>query len=136
MEKKRDSLPEATKIEEHAKMVENVVQELGKDAFELLDAHEKGFLRLFIWAGCGCHKDLNTVQGGCYDSLSLPQLHFISIGYTFPILFKSPFSISINKLFYFQPFYYSAFYYSAFHYSALYYSAFSLFSSITQQHFY
>jgi len=19
---------------------------------------------LFIWAGCGCHKDLNTVQGG------------------------------------------------------------------------
>ena len=54
----------------------------------------------------------------CYDSLSLPPLHFIFIGYTFPILFKSPFSISINKLFYFQAFYYSAFYYSAFHYSA------------------
>ena len=48
----------------HAKMVEDVIQELGKGAFELLDAHEKCFLQLFIWAGCGCHKDLNTVRGG------------------------------------------------------------------------
>ena len=55
---------EATKAENHAKMVENVVQELGKGAFELLDVHEKCLLQLFIWAGCGCHKDLNTVQGG------------------------------------------------------------------------
>ena len=60
-QKKWDSLPEATKTEKRAKMVEDVVQELGKGAFELLDAHEKCFLRLFIWAGCGCHKDLNTV---------------------------------------------------------------------------
>src|SRR6266498_3121473 len=59
-----EALPEATKSEKHAKMVENVVQELGKGAFELLDLHEKRFLRLFIWAGCGCHKDLNTVRGG------------------------------------------------------------------------
>ena len=63
-------------------------------------------------------KILGALCALCYNSLSLPPLHFISIGYTFPILFKSPFSISINKLFYFQPFYYSAFYYSAFHYSA------------------
>ena len=89
----------------------------------------------------------------CYDSLSLPPLHFISIGYTFPIPFKSPFTISITKhfslllslsitqLFIIQPFYYSALYYSALYYSALYYSAlyysaFSLFSSITQRHLY
>ena len=45
----------------HAKMVEDVVQELEKDAFELLDTHEKCFLCLFIWAGSGCHKDLNMV---------------------------------------------------------------------------
>ena len=38
-------------------------------------------------------------ESRCYDSLSLPPLHFISIGYTFPILFKSPFTISITKHF-------------------------------------
>ena len=63
-QKKWDSLPDATKSEKCAKMVEDVVQELGKGAFELLDAHEKHLLQLFIWAGCGCHKDLNTVRGG------------------------------------------------------------------------
>jgi hypothetical protein len=52
------------KSEKCAKIVENVVQELEKGAFELLDLHEKCILWLFIWAGCGCHKDLNTVQGG------------------------------------------------------------------------
>ena len=62
--KKWDSLPEVTKTEKRAKMVEDVVQELEKGAFELLDAGEKRFLQLFIWAGCGCHKDLNTVRGG------------------------------------------------------------------------
>jgi hypothetical protein len=61
---KWEALPEATKAEKRAKMVEDVVQELGKGAFELLDSHEKRLLRLFIWAGCGCHKDLNTVRGG------------------------------------------------------------------------
>jgi hypothetical protein len=63
-QQKWDTLPDATKAEKRAKMVEDVVQELGKGAFELLDAHEKRLLRLFIWAGCGCHKDLNTVRGG------------------------------------------------------------------------
>jgi len=63
-QQKWEALPEATKSEKRAKMVESVVQELGKGAFELLDPHEKRLLRLFIWAGCGCHKDLNTVRGG------------------------------------------------------------------------
>jgi hypothetical protein len=63
-QQKWEALSEATKAEKRAKMVENVVQELGKGAFELLDPHEKHLLQLFIWAGCGCHKDLNTVQGG------------------------------------------------------------------------
>jgi hypothetical protein len=38
---KWEALPEATKAEKRAKMVENVVQELGKGAFELLDPSEK-----------------------------------------------------------------------------------------------
>jgi len=63
-QQKWEALPEATKAEKRAKMIENVVQELGKGAFELLDSHEKRLLQLFIWAGCGCHKDLNTVWGG------------------------------------------------------------------------
>jgi hypothetical protein len=63
-QQKWEALPEAIKAEKRAKMVENVVQELGKGVFELLDPHEKRLLRLFIWAGCGCHKDLNTVRGG------------------------------------------------------------------------
>ena len=30
----------------------------------MLSDHKKQIFRLFIWAGCGCHKDLNTVKGG------------------------------------------------------------------------
>ena len=51
-----------------------------------------------------------------FGSTSIPFPLYFSIH--FPILFKSSFTISITKIFYFQPFYYSAFYYSAFYYSA------------------
>ena len=43
-QQKWEALPEAIKAEKHAKMVENVVQELGKGVFELLDPHEKRLL--------------------------------------------------------------------------------------------
>ena len=36
----------------------------GKEAFEMLSDYKKRIFHLFIWAGCGCHKDLNTVKGG------------------------------------------------------------------------
>ncbi|KAF8814047.1 hypothetical protein BYT27DRAFT_7206409 [Phlegmacium glaucopus] len=52
------------KAERQALMLEKTVAELGKEAFEKLSDEEKRHLRLFIWAGCGCHKDLNTVRGG------------------------------------------------------------------------
>jgi hypothetical protein len=45
-------------------MLEQLVIKLGKEAFELLSNNEKLVMKLFIWAGCGCHKDLNTVCGG------------------------------------------------------------------------
>ena len=45
-------------------MLEQLVITLGKEAFELLSDNEKHIMKLFIWAGCGCHKDLNTVRGG------------------------------------------------------------------------
>ena len=77
-----------------------------------------------------CHVTTSILLANM-KGVTIPCLYLHFISSLLAIHFKSPFSISINKLFYFQPFYYSAFYYSAF-----YYSAFLLFSSITQQHFY
>jgi hypothetical protein len=45
-------------------MLEQLVIKLGREAFELLSDNEKLVMKVFIWAGCGCHKDLNTVHGG------------------------------------------------------------------------
>lgn len=50
-------------------MLEEAVAELGKEAFDKLSDEEQRTLRLFIWAGCGCHKDLNTVRGGYLSML-------------------------------------------------------------------
>ncbi|KAF8804757.1 hypothetical protein BYT27DRAFT_7234587 [Phlegmacium glaucopus] len=61
---KWDALSNDSQAEKRATMMELLVAELGKEAFEMLSADEKRTLKLFIWAGCGCHKDLNTVRGG------------------------------------------------------------------------
>jgi hypothetical protein len=61
---KWNSLSENEKSEQNATMLEQLVIKLGKEAFELLSDSEKHIMKLFIWAGCGCHKDLNTVRGG------------------------------------------------------------------------
>ncbi|KAF8801161.1 hypothetical protein BYT27DRAFT_7262198 [Phlegmacium glaucopus] len=61
---KWDALSDSTKSEKQAIMFEGLIAELGKEAFEMLSPEEKHILKLFIWAGCGCHKDLNTVRGG------------------------------------------------------------------------
>ena len=58
------NLSDIKKAERKATMIEEAVSELGKDAFNDLSNEEKRIFRLFIWAGCGCHKDLNTVRGG------------------------------------------------------------------------
>ena len=63
-QRKWDILSDVDKAEKRAEMLESTVAELGREAFEKLSDDEKRFLRLFIWAGCGCHKDLNTVRGG------------------------------------------------------------------------
>jgi len=42
---------------------------LGEDSFDGLSDKEKSNFNLFVWVGCGCHKDLNTVLGG-YTALS------------------------------------------------------------------
>ena len=55
------ALSAEVQAEKCAGMIEGVIAELGKEAFEMLSDEEKCVLKLFIWAGCGCHKDLNTV---------------------------------------------------------------------------
>ena len=61
---KWESLSETAKAEREAAMLEQAVITLGKASFDMLSDDEKRILKLFIWAGCGCHKDLNTVKGG------------------------------------------------------------------------
>ena len=64
-----NALDEAAQKELKSEMLQKLTADLGKDAFEKLSDHEKALFKLFIWVGCGCHKDLNTVLGG-YISLS------------------------------------------------------------------
>ncbi|EDR07527.1 glutamic acid-rich protein [Laccaria bicolor S238N-H82] len=61
---KWNKLSDIKKAERKAKMIEEAVAELGKEEFDNLSDEEKHIFRLFIWAGCGCHKDLNTIRGG------------------------------------------------------------------------
>ena len=64
-----DKLNELQKNEHKADMLEKLTTDLGKDSFEKLSDREKRLFKLFVWVGCGCHKDLNTVLGG-YVALS------------------------------------------------------------------
>jgi len=64
-----NALDEAEQKELKSVMLQKLTADLGKDAFEKLSDQEKELFKLFIWVGCGCHKDLNTVLGG-YTALS------------------------------------------------------------------
>jgi len=64
-----DKLSEDQQNECKSEMFAKLTADLGKDAFEQLSGCEKSLFKLFIWVGCGCHKDLNTVLGG-YIALS------------------------------------------------------------------
>ena len=59
-----DKLSEEDKAERHTSSMEQLTKDLGKDHCDNLSDDEKRIFKLLIWAGCGCHKDLNTVQGG------------------------------------------------------------------------
>ena len=61
---KWQSLSQDIQAEHEAVMLEKLVIKLGKLSFDMMSDNEKHILKLFIWAGCGCHKDLNTVKGG------------------------------------------------------------------------
>jgi hypothetical protein len=59
-----NNLDESAQREHKAAMLEKLTADLGQDAFEKLSDKEKAIFKLFVWVGCGCHKDLNTVLGG------------------------------------------------------------------------
>ena len=64
-----EGLSELQKNEHKSEMFAKLTVNLGKDSFKKLSNQEQKIFKLFIWVGCGCHKDLNTVLGG-YISLS------------------------------------------------------------------
>jgi hypothetical protein len=45
-------------------MVKDVLISVGETEYGTLSKEEQRSLDFFIWVGCGCHKDLNTVKGG------------------------------------------------------------------------
>src|ERR1700676_2075136 len=57
-----NALPLETQRAHLARMSED----LGKDVYEMMSDKEKRHLTYFVWAGCGCHKDLNSVRGGYF----------------------------------------------------------------------
>lgn len=62
--KKWDNLSESAKSTKQAGLMENILSDLGKKELEKLPEDQRRILQLFIWAGCGCHKDLNTIRAG------------------------------------------------------------------------
>jgi hypothetical protein len=64
-----DQLSQLDQDERNTQMLTNLTINLGKDSFDKLSDKEKSNFQLFVWVGCGCHKDLNTVLGG-YTALS------------------------------------------------------------------
>jgi hypothetical protein len=68
-QKKWNALSEEEQAERRATMMECFVKKLGQETYDMLRPDEQHALTLFIWAGCGCHKELNTVQGG-YAAMS------------------------------------------------------------------
>ena len=64
-----NQLSQLEQDEHNTQMLANLTINLGKDSFDKLSGKEKSIFNLFVWVGCGCHKDLNTVLGG-YTALS------------------------------------------------------------------
>lgn len=59
-----DILSAAEKAEKEAVIMRNVLIAFGEEEYNSLPKEEQQILDFFVWVGCGCHKDANTVKGG------------------------------------------------------------------------
>lgn len=59
-----DALPATERSEREAEILTNVLLAFGEEEFSKLSDEEKRHLEFFIWVGCGCHKELNTMKCG------------------------------------------------------------------------
>ena len=76
--KKWESLSEIERNERTAFSMEQLVIRLGKEHYNMLSDEQQQVLKLFIWVGCGCHKDLNTVRGGNSAMMSWWKLNGVT----------------------------------------------------------
>ncbi|KAF9642624.1 hypothetical protein BDM02DRAFT_3080845, partial [Thelephora ganbajun] len=58
------TLSEVEQTELGQELVHNVNIHLGEEAYQRLSEEEKQRVDLYVWTGCGMHKDLNAVKGG------------------------------------------------------------------------
>ncbi|OCB84907.1 hypothetical protein A7U60_g8129 [Sanghuangporus baumii] len=59
-----EELTEEAKKEKDMKMMNELCESLADRALDELTEEERRQARMFVWAGCGMHKDLNAVKGG------------------------------------------------------------------------
>jgi hypothetical protein len=59
-----DALPHDEKALKSAMIIKNALISLGESAYVSLSEEDKRLLDFYIWVGCGCHKDANSVKGG------------------------------------------------------------------------
>ena len=59
-----NALPQPDQALQTASMIREVTISLGEDAYAQLSADEQHDLDFFVWVGCGCHKEGNSVKGG------------------------------------------------------------------------
>ena len=59
-----EALSEADQALQHAIMLKQTLISLGEDKYAEMSEEEQHDLDFFVWTGCGCHKNLNSVSGG------------------------------------------------------------------------
>ncbi|KAL5483089.1 hypothetical protein ACEPAI_8318 [Sanghuangporus weigelae] len=64
MSGERETMNDEEEKEKEKDILTKVFDSLGDEAYNQLPESEKRLVRIWIWTGCGMHKDLNTVKGG------------------------------------------------------------------------
>ena len=59
-----DALPYGEKALKSAMIIKNALISLGESDYAVLSEEDKQLLDFYIWVGCGCHKNANSVRGG------------------------------------------------------------------------